>query len=158
MTFRIRQSQDLSRTRYLAQLDAASTQLHNEHVTGAAALALGRVDAFHVPALRAAATAREINDAFNHARTELSKACAEAMHGWAVDAARLMGKKDTSVADVPANLSTLPAYATGLGNLIQPWETKGWAVKRASQLALAARRAQFADLRRKIGVAIAALI
>jgi hypothetical protein len=158
MTLRIRQSQDLSRTRYLARLDAASTQLYNEHVTGEAAVALGRVDAFHVPALQGAVTPRAIKDAFKDARADMSKACASAMHDWAVDAARLMGKKDTRVAAIPADLSLLPTYARGLDTLIQDWETQGWAVKRASKLALAARRTQLADLRRKIGVAAAALI
>ena len=153
MTLRIRQSQDLSRTRYLAQLDAASTQLHSEHVGAAAALVLGRINAFHVPGLRDAVTTKAINDAFANGRKDLLKACGLAMHGWAVDAARLVDKKDTTVPDAPSDTSTLRTYATRLDTLIQPWETKGWAVRQASKLALAARQARLADLRRKIGVA-----
>ncbi len=153
-TMRIRQSEasDLTKTRYVNQVESAIGMLYGEKVSPAAAYKLAEIAANDLPALRNATTRDIITTKVNSVETKVFELAVTAMHDWAVDAAALMGKKATIVPDAPnkPTQNSLKPYSDELTNLIQPWESKGWAIKKKSKQSLSDRRAQLAEFKRKI--------
>ncbi len=153
MTLRIRQSEDASKNRYATIFSDALNTLHSEKVSPAAALKIANIAFDDIPAIKSATTTKAIETLFRSTRTKVLDLGMTAMHDWAVEAAQLMDKQSKVVPSIPEDKTSGVAYSTTLDNLIQPWENKGWAVRKKSKQALIARRARLVELRRKIQVA-----
>jgi Domain of unknown function (DUF4157) len=155
MTLRIRQSEDVSKNRYATIFSNVLNTLHAEKVSPAAALKIANIAFDDIPAIKSATTTKAIETLFRNTRTKVLDLGMTAMHDWAVEAAQLMDKQSKVVPSIPEDKTSGVAYSTTLDNLIQPWENKGWAVRKKSKQALTARRARLVELRRKIQVASA---
>jgi len=159
-TLRIRQStNDQYKARQLARINSVMGKIDSERISPVTSLKIALVDRNDLPLLTNSDNRRNSTNLVNRINTKLYDIASSAIRGWGLDAATRMGK---NVRNIPAepdekSKSNIVEYGNTVSGIIQNWEGKGWAITKKSKTRLANKRADLADFRRKVGVALNAI-